>query len=132
MSKAPNPNIQETTLHLSVFYDTTKTDPDKIAKQLDAALQESLKHLPKLAQAMLGDLHVNHLHCPVVEVVEPTTEANDGILFDVDEIELDDGGCIERPDDDDGTMRRLDQHGNCEEVRRPADPNYAEWRRLFP
>lgn len=48
------------------------------------------------------------------------------------EIELDDGGCIQGPDDDTGEIRRLDQHGNCEEIRIPGDPNYGEWRSLFP
>jgi hypothetical protein len=44
--------------------------------------------------------------------------------------ELDDGGLIEFPDSE-GTIRRLDQFGNVEEVREPTDEFYREWKALF-
>ena len=44
--------------------------------------------------------------------------------------ELDDGGLMEFPDSE-GTIRRLDRFGNCEEVREPTDEFYREWKALF-
>ena len=45
-------------------------------------------------------------------------------------VEMSDGGSFEPPDDE-GAIRRLDAHGNCEDIRRPGEEGYDEWRELF-
>ncbi len=51
-------------------------------------------------------------------------------MIDNDGFHLKDGGLIENPDDD-GTIRRRDVDGNCEEVRNVGDDDYQEWLDLF-
>ncbi len=47
------------------------------------------------------------------------------------DMELPDGGVIEMPDSDNGTIRRRDIHGNVEEIRCIEDNDWQEWGSLF-
>ena len=48
-----------------------------------------------------------------------------------DPISLDDGGVIEPPEPDTGTIRRRDKDGNVEEVRLRDDDDWDEWAQVF-
>ena len=52
-------------------------------------------------------------------------------MFCEDGWEFSNGDIIPWPERDDLTLRRVDQHGNTEEVRETSDSNWSEWYDLF-
>jgi hypothetical protein len=67
----------------------------------------------------------------IEEVQDGALEVFEEEMNSLQNIELDDGGVIERPESNDPSIRRRDVHGNVEEIRNPGDEGYQEWRDLF-
>ena len=83
--------------------------------------QDVYEHDPdcrRHAEAFVNQVFADYL----AEVESPFSELG---------FELADGGVICFPDDD-GDIRRIDSHGNSDEVRSIGDPGWDEWRDLFP
>lgn len=84
----------------------------------------------------VGDVYDNYPDCRkhaeafVNEVFAEYIAEAESPLSEVG-LELDDGGAICFPDNN-GDIRRIDSNGNTEEVRGIGDPDWKEWRDLFP
>ncbi len=48
----------------------------------------------------------------------------------MEEVELDNGGVMHF-DTEDGIIRHRDQHGNCENIWRPSDPDYKSVKETY-
>jgi len=89
----------------------------------DVALKDMLDHIPSHA-AGTGQFTLD----TPAEVSDWTHKIE--IVQDENTFQFSDGSYLEYPDDD-GSIRRRDKDGNCEDVRRPGDDDWDEWAQIF-
>ena len=95
-------------------------DPDGIAETLHAMLVAEVAKAGLAPTLTIGEFLLDGIPRDRPHVTKMSDK----------EVEFSDGGCIEAPDDD-GTIRRRDAHGNCEEIQRIGDEGWAHWAGMF-
>lgn len=84
----------------------------------------------KIQLAKYGDVNAT-IECVDCHEIIVSFDKEDENLIEGEGYELDDGGIIEWPDSDCGTIRRRDVDGNVQEVREIDEPEWQEWGDLF-
>jgi hypothetical protein len=107
--------VESFELTLRVRFDPDLTNFGHLVGQLQSVLQ--------------SDYVTDRVDAAYIELLDADEIA--GSLNEQGEYELPDGGCLQL-DREDQSIRRVDMHGNSDEIREPGDEGYDEWRDLFP
>lgn len=99
---------------------------DDFNKRVEQYVSDCLAFDPPSSSPGCEDLAAKFVDGVFAEYLKNTESQFSDVGF-----ELGDGGYIAFPDTD-GTIRRRDSNGNCEDVRNPGDDDYNDWRDLFP